>query len=322
MRDLTAVVLAFIVVGLMLFVPAVINSIITYAFVTVDTTPPEPLGPPSIELAQAWDPSAGEWVNTEWFTLSEDESEPTGVDDTYHYVVEVHIVVQEDNPGDGTLTITAPDGTTTTYTLFKVYDSATGGYKYFRSFDNPDVAYDMSTVGEAYSFTFTINDEAGNTFTGTYYILRLPEFPTGYWVLAGQQVTEDSHIYVNTLTVHVEWYCTLNPQYVSTVYVKIYDQAGNLIDTVTLTKTDDTWEGDITFPSEGTFEVRGYVADTFGRSQRTLTIVGEMPTSPPTLTPGGPRGLSLKAIAVALFSAVVIVGFISWARKRGWLGRA
>ena len=163
---------------------------------------------------------------------------------------------------------------------------------------------------------------AGNTVEADYYLARLPDFPTGYWVIAGQQVTEDSHIYVNTLTVHVEWHCTSGSQYVDGVTVKVYDQDGNLLDSVALTRTDDTWEGDVTFPSEGTFEVKGYVADTFGRSERTLTIVGELPATPPALTPGGPRGFSLEAAVVAVMSAVVVVGFVAWARKRGWLGRA
>ena len=74
----SAVLLALIAVALMLFVPPLVNTIFTYATVTVDTTPPHISSPPTVWL------SYEDGTNKQSFTLSESQSDPTAVDDAYY----------------------------------------------------------------------------------------------------------------------------------------------------------------------------------------------------------------------------------------------
>jgi len=147
-------------------------------------------------------------------------------------------------------------------------------------------------------FVFTARDEAGNVRTKTTY--GLIGTPDGYFTINGQQVDEKSKIIVNSATLNFEFHASNLGGQISNVEVKIF-RSGVQVGSVTLTETstDLKWTGTYTLPSQGTYQVNGYIW-VGANSYQKMSITASWGFELPALTTTQMFGYGLIAVGAVL----------------------
>lgn len=137
--------------------------------------------------------------------------------------------------------------------------------------------------------------------------------PQGYFELNGETATPSStHVFSSNVMV-VDFVATAYMSDITGVRLEVY-QGVNPVGTEDLVKQSAlTWQGTYTFPSDGTYDVRGYIDwDSPTQSKRTMSITARAATSPL----GDPIDVFIGSpLRIAAFGMVAI-GLIDDYRRR------
>ncbi len=106
--------------------------------------------------------------------------------------------------------------------------------------------------------------------------------PNGEFYINNNKVNEESELKLDTKDLKFKFEATSLPSSISEIWVKVKNKSSETTD-VEMTATDsNTWKGDWTAPSDGTYEISGYIYTTDGGTYQKMEIamgIGENPES-------------------------------------------
>jgi len=241
----------FVIAGILLIALAIFLPRIDWylATVVIDTDPPD-VGWTAIYIP-VYDPAS-----LDYYVLSEDKDNPSGIPDgekceIYAEIIEeaelksVQVRITGDGYDSGWLDMTE-----------YYYEATLNSYDYVVEWTIP------AGGGVTYTFTFKARDAVNEQIEYRY---AITEVPTGYFKIQGQAVTKESVIYTATLDIKFEFIATAYGYMIDEVTVVIretYPTPDKYVETITLKEVeiDKRWELTHTFPYDGKFDVKGYIA--------------------------------------------------------------